>query len=436
MKPPRPTAAPFAAVRNALALACFAAASAAQSDDCAAPPFLVGPGSYPSSVVGFTVASATPTCDLLASNGDGWYVYVPTQVGWTTVSLCPGDGGSMGTFAPGQAVLQIWDAFACPVVNPVACSAGDPCCGMAPRVSFPVVVGQIFYVQIDYAGAGPPVGADTFTVGVVQSSAPPPPGFNDECVCAWPVFDGCNGPYSNASATTSSPTGSCGFIGNDLWFVYTPLAPLTGCTAFISTCGSGFDTVLSVWNFCPAAGGNEIACNDDSPKKTWPACFGTSQSYVEVPLTPGQTYYICVGGFAGATGSFQLNIRTQYTYLIEEPAPGFILARHVNGCPNDFGLAVVHAEFSTSPYFIGGECPHVGAGAFFGINASWFEVFFALSNFFSLTPPFFAALDGCGDASSGPFPWPGPLPYLDVVGFSLTPGSLTTCAVAPPVRYL
>lgn len=424
---------------GAAVLVLFASAGGAiaQADSPPPAPPMFGPGIYPSSVVGFNQPNIAATCDGLSSPGDGWYFYLPSTPGWATISMCTSDGGSIGTFPPGQAVLQIWDAPAPPGI-PVACSTGDPCCGGAPRVVFPVAVGQFFWVQIDYLGVGPAVGADTCTIAVIETALPPPPGFNDECVCAIPVFDGCNGIYNNTFATTSIPPAGCGPISDDMWFVYTyqSTVPFGGaCTAFISTAQSSFDTVLSVWNNCPAFGGVEIACNNDSPKKSWPACWGTQQSYVEVPITTGQQIYIRVGGFGGATGSFQININTHYTYLIEETTPGFITTRHVNGCPFDLGLAVVHLEFSATPYYIGGECPHIGTGSFYGINASFAEVWNSLTFFFSAIPPFYASLNACGDASFGPFPWPGPLPFIDVVGFSVN-SSFNICNVAPPIRYI
>lgn len=433
------------AARSVLVVLAASAAAAAplsaQMDAClgAFSP-MIGPGIYPSSLVGFTVPFAVAPCDGTASPGDGWWLYTALSTGFATISMCPSDGGSTGTFAPGQAVLAAYDATtatACPSPFVVGCSTGDPCCGGAPRIVFPIQPGMRFMVQIDYAGAGPAVGADTCTLAVIESAAPPPMN-NDECLCAQPVIDGCNGPFNNFAATTSAPTGSCGFMGNDLWYVWTAGGTTgsgSGCTAFITTCSSALDTVISVWNGCPSGGGFEIACNDDSPKLTWPGCWGTSQSFVELPVVIGQTYWIAVGGAFGQTGTFQLNIHTHFTMLIEESAPGFIQARYRNGCPFDTALGVFHLEFGTPPYFIGGECPHIGNGPFFGINPSIAEIFFAFSNYGSLTPPFFAALDGCGDATVGPYAWPGPLPYIDAVGFSVT-GFSTICNISPPIRYL
>lgn len=117
----------------------------------------------------------------------------------------------------------------------------------------------------------------------------------DECSGATPVSVGLNGPYSNATATTSQPAWPCGSGGKDLWFSFQ--AGAAG-TLSVSTCNAAaFDTVIQVFS---GGCGNlvSLGCNDD-------AC-GT-QSTVSVPVNPG-THYIRVGGFGGASGSFSLNI--------------------------------------------------------------------------------------------------------------------------------
>jgi len=124
-----------------------------------------------------------------------------------------------------------------------------------------------------------------------QSSSVP----NDECVDAIVLVDGTNGSFSSAGAFTSSPSWGCASGGNDVWFSYT--AQGSG-TLSVSTCGlSGYDTALQM--FSGSCGSlTSIACNDDS-------C--SLQSTVSASVTAG-TYYIRVGGYNGATGSFSLDV--------------------------------------------------------------------------------------------------------------------------------
>ena len=67
----------------------------------------------------------------------------------------------------------------------------------------------------------------------------------------------------------------------------------------INTFGSNFDTILAVYTGSSLANLNSVAANDDS---------GSLQSQVSFVAAPGTTYFIAVDGFAGASGSVQLNV--------------------------------------------------------------------------------------------------------------------------------
>jgi hypothetical protein len=124
-----------------------------------------------------------------------------------------------------------------------------------------------------------------------QSSSVP----NDECVDAIVLVDGTNGSFTSVGAYTSSPSWGCASGGNDVWFSYT--AQASG-TLTVSTCNlSGYDTALQM--FSGSCGSlSSIVCNDDS-------C--SLQSTVSATVSAG-TYYIRVGGYSGATGSFSLDV--------------------------------------------------------------------------------------------------------------------------------
>lgn len=83
----------------------------------------------------------------------------------------------------------------------------------------------------------------------------------------------------------------------DAWNKYTPVR---GGTVTISTEGSTFDTVLSVYEGC---GGAELACNDDYASDS--LC-----SQIVMNVTEGKTYYVRVAGFDGAAGDYDLLITT------------------------------------------------------------------------------------------------------------------------------
>ncbi|MBY0313582.1 MAG: hypothetical protein K2W85_16075 [Phycisphaerales bacterium] len=85
--------------------------------------------------------------------------------------------------------------------------------------------------------------------------------------------------------------------------VYYTLTPVSSGVYQIETCGSSFDTVLTVHTGCPTAGANQVpgACNDD---------FCGLQSQVATYLAAGQTYVVRVGTYDGSTapGPFVMNV--------------------------------------------------------------------------------------------------------------------------------
>lgn len=73
---------------------------------------------------------------------------------------------------------------------------------------------------------------------------------------------------------------------------------------YLTTCGSAFDTVLSVHTECPATPTNEVACNDDCGGDP----CGGRDSCLAVPVEQGGTYWIRVSGYGGTVGDFALNV--------------------------------------------------------------------------------------------------------------------------------
>lgn len=138
---------------------------------------------------------------------------------------------------------------------------------------------------------------------------------NDTCAGAIAVNLGSNGPFTNVGATSGGVTPMpCGVQGvdNDVWFTW--VAPTTG-NATASTCGAGYDSKMEILEGTCAAPVS-ITCLDDScglqQEITWSAVAGT-------------TYYIRIGGFNGATGTFPLDVSIDFGFDIEgvaEATPG------------------------------------------------------------------------------------------------------------------
>ncbi len=115
--------------------------------------------------------------------------------------------------------------------------------------------------------------------------------------------DSCPGPVVTAPSSTAGttvgllPSGNllCGVDSADAFYRFTPIY---AGEYTIDTCGSSFDTRLSVFTDCPAL--TMIGCNDD-------ACG--LQSRLVLTLAAGTTYHIRVSAFGAATtGAFVLNI--------------------------------------------------------------------------------------------------------------------------------
>src|SRR5213079_469326 len=116
-----------------------------------------------------------------------------------------------------------------------------------------------------------------------------------------------SGATSGATSGASALAGSCGSSGDSPERVYRWTPAVSGM-ATIQTCGAGtsFDTVLYLRSGVCASGPEMAAgCNDD-------ACANASgllrASRITPTVTAGQTYFIVVDGYGGATGTFTLTV--------------------------------------------------------------------------------------------------------------------------------
>jgi hypothetical protein len=124
---------------------------------------------------------------------------------------------------------------------------------------------------------------------------------NNACASAQPLVIGTM--VGDTSLLTPDGTTNCGSSNStrDAWYKYTP--KVNG-TATFTTCGSDFDTVLSVHSACAGTSVNTLACNDDA--------IGTGcgdaldPSVITMSVTANTMYLIRVSGFLGDFGMFQL----------------------------------------------------------------------------------------------------------------------------------
>lgn len=163
-----------------------------------------------------------------------------------------------------------------------------------------------------------------------------PPPENDNCADAAMA---CPGTYTHStSGLTNDGTASCGSSNStpDVWYKYTPAS---NGTLTVNLCASSYDTVVSVHTGCPGTSGNEIGCNDDTG--WFGPCGGIlprQQSYLQVTVAAGNTYYIRISGRNGATG----------TYVMSLSGPACAPSDTTPPAPNPMTFALPPAAISSS----------------------------------------------------------------------------------------
>lgn len=355
-----------------------------------------------------SATTGTPIGNCGAMGSDVWYFYVATCTGTATASTCAPGSASFDT------VIAAWFApLPCGSPRPGALACNDDVCGLQSTVSFAVQAGHTYYVSIGgFSGA-----TGTFTVSMNCSTAAGPPPPNNLCAGAAPMNYTALLTGTSVGATSGGvdPVGSCGAISKDVWYSFT--APQFD-TYVVTTClpGTDFDTVIAVWSGAGCGSLTQIGCNDDD---CYPGGPGGLRSTVTFSAAAGATYRISVGGFAGASGYFNLSLRpvSAMGLSIGSFAPGTIGFVVTQGPPN----GTYFAAFTLNQ----GNFPN---GWFFGIDILAQDLGQQLSG----SPPFWGPLGSCGSTSVGPFSGlpPGLQIYGVAFGFT-TFGSMPVLISAP-----
>ncbi|MFO1011352.1 MAG: hypothetical protein U1F29_14900 [Planctomycetota bacterium] len=281
------------------------------SDDCAnasANDAIVGPGTYAVTTVGATASTQAPSCH--STNLDVWFYYTATSTGRATVALC----GS----TTADTVLAAWDAnngTACPTGTNIACN--DDSCGLQSSVTFCVIAGQNYFLQVGAYGA-----TTTYTGSIAVTETPITEVGNDACSTplALPAGDtvqafdntamttGCQGQFEPLCLNISSTS-----MYKDSWYTWTPTK---SGTVTVSTCGlltvppgTTTDSRIAVYEGtgCPTAAA--LACNDDAGATLCSA--QTLASTITFSAVCGHTYTIQVAQYSGVAttnlvGSFSV----------------------------------------------------------------------------------------------------------------------------------
>ena len=276
-------------------LAVLASASSllaqAPANDLCADAQVVTLGTFAGDNTGATLDPSTPAWTIgNGVTGDVYFEYTATFDGPVTIEFC----GSTGTHTDTE--IEVFDG-GCGALNLIASNA-DGCAGTyLSTVTFNGTNGTVYTFRVGGWG-----GEEGSFDGVI-SAAPAGPA-NDDCAGAVALVLGPqSGDNTNATVNASDPAWTIGNgVTADVWYQYTPAvdAPLS-----LTSCGSAgtlTDTVFEVFTgSCGAL--SLIAANDDGC-----GVPGDYLSTVEWLGQAGVTYSIRVGGWGGASGTYDLDL--------------------------------------------------------------------------------------------------------------------------------
>ncbi len=257
----------------------------------------VGVGVVPFTTINSTTdGPAEPGCSISGGpqiDNDVWYRFTSTCTGTIRISTCgTGFDTKIAVYPNGSGVPGAGTAIACNDNDPL-CNSGEP---TGSTVQFGATTGTSYLLRI--GGANGASGSGTMTISTPGCPGPQVPANDLQANAQW-VSDGVAVNGSTTLATTDGSANCFATTGKDVWFKYRPQA--NGTITF-STCGSGFDTVLSVF-YTNSQGTPLQACNDNAQSGP---CPGTSQSYAAVVGIAGNEYLIRVAGKNTQSGNYQL----------------------------------------------------------------------------------------------------------------------------------
>ena len=225
--------------------------------------------------------SGDSDCGRSDNSPSHWYKFTAKSNGSVTVSTCGSDYDT---------VLSVYSG--CPGEEGNELSCNDDTCGLQSEVQFSATDGGEYLVRVaGYRGA-----TGNYTLEVSSGGGGPGPGpENCEDVQDLGLGNAVEGSTAGGDNTGSA---TCGSSSRSSDAIYRHVAD-EACLLIASTCSSGYDTVLSIHSDCPPTNENQLACNDD-------AC--DLQSTVAYEVAAGESYFIRVAGYNGATGNYSLEL--------------------------------------------------------------------------------------------------------------------------------
>lgn len=276
----------------------FSIVATGAANDAFASATAISPLPFKSTAIDTTLATTEANEDLDPTCSDFvgrtlWYKLTPAA----TITITADTVESSAGF---DTVLVLYQGATINGLTEVACdddSGVAPQSGGSSRITAATLTGgQTYYLQVggwrQTLGDDPEAGTLVLNVKLAGLAND---GFASVAASSLPV--NANG-IDTSTATTEQGEDvdpSCTeLIGKTVWYKLTPASNIT-ITA--DTGGSSFDTVLVLFQGATLGGLTEIACDDDGIGS------GGASRIPAASLTGGQTYYLQVGGWQGATGS-------------------------------------------------------------------------------------------------------------------------------------
>ncbi len=253
-----------------------------------------------------SICDAIEDCDAAGTSNSVWYQYTPSMDGSIRINTF---GSNYDT------VLSVFDGCAtgfipCNQPNELACN-DNVFLGTQSEILLEVKAGQEYIIKA--AGNGTSSGGGLLDFNLFY--IPP----NDLCtnpmVVVGTIYDPPVLTTDNAQTDLCEVEESCEFDGvgvsNSVWYSY--LAPCDGFLT-LDTDGSGYDTVLSVFDGCgkfiaidePCQLPTELACDDD-------AGIGTASKITDLPIFGGNEYIIKVADYNTTSVGGDLDFNLQFT---------------------------------------------------------------------------------------------------------------------------
>lgn len=219
-----------------------------------------------------------------------WYKYTPT----TTQSVVFNTIGS-----DYNTILSVWTGRKHPLTE-IACNDDN---GMAQsQLRAELQKGKTYYLKITASATASGSLSEGNGLLILNMTMPPA---NDNLANAIPITEAF--PYTTNQYTggatvendelfpTCSPNS-----GTSVWYLLTPSTDYDNLA--FSTAGSGYDTVLSIWQDINSSF-TELACNDNAI-----VTEQSNASQITIPLTENLTYYIDISGVDNSTGNLILRV--------------------------------------------------------------------------------------------------------------------------------